>query len=340
MSNINQIDTSSIKKILIIQLKPFGDVFITTSTLEAIKKHLPHAEISYLVYKPYHNVLYKHPYIDHIIDVDKGKGWKYYQNRIKTFYKINRMHFDLVIDHQNNVNTQIITLLSKAKYRLGWSHGRYAFVYNFKIHKGKARYHGSQKFNMLAPLGIPEQPFKYYYHITDESYSYIDKWMSYEGLNDRDFVVFSPGSPVPYKKWGLKYYAMLGDLIQTEYKLPIVLLWAKNEYIDCCAIDELMRYKPIMAPVTDLNQGMALLTKAKLLVCNDGGLNHISSATETTTIAIFGGRTSPVSWSPAQVFSHHHHLYNPDNKKGDDSFGISPEEVIKKIKEIFNHTKD
>jgi len=335
MSSIKPIDTLKIKKILIIQLQPFGDVFISTSVLEVIKRHIPEVEIYYLAYEPYHKVLQNHPYIDHIIAVEKGKGIKYYINRLKTFYSINRLHFDLVIDNQNNPNTQIISFLSGARHRIGWSHGQYAFLYNYKVTKGKARYHGSQKFDLLLPLGILEQPFKYYYHIREESIQYISEWLISTELNERDFVVFSPGSPVAWKKWGLGHYAALGDLIWGEFGLPVVLLWAKSEYADCCAISDSMLHKPIMAPETDLNQAMALLKQAKLLVCNDGGLNHLSCATETNTIAIFG-RTNPVHWSPASVFSHHHHLFNANYQKDlDDSFAITPEDVINKMKEIL-----
>jgi len=338
MSSIKPIDTSKIKKILIIQLQPFGDVFISTSITEAIKRHIPHAEIYYLAYKPYYNVLLNHPYIDHIIPVEKGTGFKYYINRVKTLYSINRLRFDLVIDLQNNPNTQIITFLSRAKYRVGWEYGQYAFLYNYKATKGKARYHGSQKFDMLLPLGIPEQPFKYYYHITEGSIQYINNWLSNVGLREQGFLMFSPGSPVVWKKWGLDHYSALGDLIWEEFRLPIVLLWAKSEYEDCCVICDNMTHKPIMAPETDLNQAMALLKQAKLLICNDGGLNHISCAIETKTIAIFG-HTNPIHWSPTSVFSHHQHLFNANYQKElDDSFGISPEDVMKKIMEFLKQT--
>jgi len=335
MSSIKPIDTSKIKKILIIQLQPFGDVFIATSPLEALKKHIPQAEIYFLVYKPYHKVLENHPYIDHIIAINKGKGWKYYINRITTFFHIYKQHFDIVIDQQTNPNTQIISFLSGARHRIGTMRGQFAFVYNHKVPRGKAKYSGCSKFDLLSPLGISEQPFKYYYHIKDKAHHYIQEWLNNFGLTNKDFIIFSPGSPETWKKWRGTYYAALGDLIWKELGLQIVLLWAKSEYEDCYAITELMVHKPLLAPETDLNQAMALLCKTKLLVCNDGGLNHISCATETPTIAIFGC-TNPVHWSPATVFTHHRHLYNTDSqKRKDDNFGITPEDVVREIRDFL-----
>jgi len=262
MPNIKPIDISRVKKILIIHLQTFGDTIIATSILEALSKHMPQAEISWLVYKPYQTVLYKHPYIKDIISVPKGVGWRYLLNRITTFSKISVMHFDMVIDLQNNPNTQIITLLSLAKYRIGYSDGQYAFVYNYKVTRGPYRFMGCQKFDFLTPFGIPEQPYKYYYHIFKESVQYIEEWLNNTGLDKQEFVVFSPGSPVARKKWRMEHYVTLGDLVWENLRLPVVLLWAKNEYQDCCVISEHMKKKPIMAPETDMNQAMALLNKA------------------------------------------------------------------------------
>jgi len=192
---------------------------------------------------------------------------------------------------------------------------------------------GCQKFDFLTPLGIPEQPFQLFYHIIPESHQYIEEWLKKENLFEQKFVVFAPSGPTAKKKWGNSCFATLGDLIWEYYQLPIVLVGAKNEHTDCTAIFEMMKHKPYIAPDTDWNRLVALLPKAELLICNDSGINHVSCATETKTIAIFGP-TDPIRWSPASVFTHHHHLYNPDYIEGDDSFGITPKEVMEKIKEI------
>jgi len=318
------------------QLQVFGDVLIATSILEALKQNIPHVKIYFLVYKPYDIVLYKHPFIDHILAVCKGKGWRYYINRVRTFIQINRLHFDLVIDLQNNPNTQIISFLSGAKYRIGWKRGQYAFFYNYKVLRGaEEMYQGDRAFNLISPLGISYQPYKYYFHIKEESHFYIDNWLKQMGLDIKGFVAMAPGSTARWKKWGAKYYATLGDMIWEKFGLIVVLLGAKNEYADCSSVYELMNHKPIIAPETDINQALALLSRAKLFVCNDCGLNHLTCATETPTIAIFGmSYQNTIHWSPVVVSRCHHHLYHPDfPKDAENSFGITPEEVVRKIRE-------
>ena len=326
--------TNSIKKILVIQFSPFGDVFLASSTFETIKKNLPDAELFFLTKQPYHEAVMDHPFLDGIITFKHEKGIKYFIERCKLFKKIRDLKFDLVIDQQNNPGSQQISLFSGAKYRIGLSDGQFAFAYNYKVMRDTDKYSGSQKFDLLKPLGIKEGNWVFHFTISQNSISFIDNWLESVCLNDKNYVVMAPGSPVQYKKWRNNYFASLGDLIEDNLDFHVVLLGTKKEQYDCKNVYEHMKNKPIIAPEMTLNQAVALLKKAKFLVCNDGGLNHISCATETTTFAIFG-TTNHVHWSPASVFGHHIHLIKPGYpSKKDDSFGISPQTVLEKIMEF------
>jgi ADP-heptose:LPS heptosyltransferase len=96
-----------------------------------------------------------------------------------------------------------------------------------------------------------------------------------------------------------------------------------------------MQTQAIVAPPTDLHQGAALLKRCRMLVSNDGGINHLAVTTETETLAIFGD-TDPVVWSPASVFAHHHHLYNPESRPGSDrTFGVSAEAAFAEVLRIL-----
>jgi ADP-heptose:LPS heptosyltransferase len=96
----------------------------------------------------------------------------------------------------------------------------------------------------------------------------------------------------------------------------------------------MMKTTPIIAPPTDLGQAAALLERVRLLVCNDGGLNHLAVATETPTLAIFGA-TDPTVWSAASVFPHHRHLHDPASSPGDDTFGISAEDAFEEVRRML-----
>jgi ADP-heptose:LPS heptosyltransferase len=333
----------SIRNILIIQLGPFGDALLTTSYFGTLKRRLPGVRIHYLVKEPYDQVLRGHPLIDEILVIPRRRGIGYALERINTVRRIRRRRFDLVIDQQNMPSSQQLTLLSGAAYRLGYRDARLSWAYNLKAGRGPLRYSASRKYDILEPLGIREEPYRLIFNIPEDAQQSMDAWLNDTGLGYGEVVCISPGSPVRHKRWSLASYARLADLIEegagngTNKRAgrTVVLLWGPDERSDADSVASLMETEVHLAPPTDLHQAAALVKRCRLLICNDGGLNHIAVATGTPTLAIFGP-TDPVVWSPASVFEYHHHLHSPGfDSRRDDSFGISPEMAFEKVQEIL-----
>jgi heptosyltransferase-2 len=281
-------------------------------------------------------ILEGHPLISEIVTMPRRKGWRYYVDRIMTFYEIRKRKYDLVIDHKDVPGTVQISLISGAPLKLGYINGKGRRFYNLLADRGETKYSASKKFDILKPLGIEEKEYSLYFKIKDEAKEYIRKWIVKENLNNEKFICISPGSPVLGKAWKPSNFARLADLILKNTNYKVILLWAPNEYDNVMNVQNEMAEAPIFAPRTDINQAAALLKYCELLICNDGGLNHLSVAINVPSLAIFG-MTSPKAWSPQGVFENHYHLHNPNwefNRSFD--FGITPEEAFEKTKEILN----
>ena len=329
------IDLNQIKKVLIIQIRPFGDVLLNTSYFPFLRKKLPDAKIDFLVCRPYHKVLENNPYIDDVVVFRKEKGIRYSLERIKLLIRINRSKYDLIIDQLQGTTSAQVTLFSRAKYRIAYSHVRWKFLYNIRVASKKQRYSASMKFDLLKPLGIEENPYQLYYYIKPESIAYIDKWMAKANLTRQKFICLSPGSPRNRKKWKAENFAKLADLILEKTDRKVILLWGPDEKNDVINVSNSMKKKPIVALPTNFNEAAAMLKKSELLICNDGGLNHLSVAVGTPSLAIFGN-TNPLNWSPDN-FLGHYYLFNENfNSSKDNSFGISPEMAFGKVKLILN----
>lgn len=327
----------NVRRILVIQLGPFGDGLLTTSYFASLKKAFPFAQLHYLIKEPYHRSVIRHPLVDKLVTIPRHNSFSGdFVERIKVLRTLRRERYDLVIDSQNKPSSQYLTLLSGAGIRLGYDHRRWmSWVYNLRASKGRQRYQASMRFDILKPLGIEEEPFQLYFPIPDEDQAYIDQWLEQEALARQKFVVISPGSRQERKKWRTDYYAEVADRIQVDLGLPVVLLWAPEEWPDVEYLSKQMQTSALIAPPTTLEQGVALLNRCRLLLCNDSGLNHMSVTTSTPTLAMFGPM-NPVQWSPASAFPHHHHLHVPGGATADDnSFGITPAMVYEKVQAIL-----
>jgi ADP-heptose:LPS heptosyltransferase len=326
----------SVRKILVIQLAPFGDVLLTTSYFESLKERMPRARIYYLVKEPYHKIVENHPFIDRILVLKKRSGIRYVLERLRLFKRIHDLGFDLVIDQQNLPSTQEMTLFSGAKHRLGYEDERFRFVYNLRAKRGKIEYSASERFSILGPLGITRRKYRLYFTVPAGAARTVDSWLAGQKLPPDRLVCISPGSPMRRKKWRLEHYSRLADLIQKRLRYRVILLWGPKELEDARTVLRLMRTEAILAPPTDLQHAAALIKRCRLLVCNDGGLNHLAATTQTPTLAVFG-TTHPEYWSPAGEYSDRHtHLFNPDaDSSADDSFGISPETAFAEARKII-----
>jgi len=333
MSITKKPDPSSVKKILAIQLGPFGDVFLTTSYFEHLKKHFHKAQLSYMTKEKYKIIVENHPYIDDYILLHEEQGIDYYLERLRKIKEIRVENFDIVIDQQNKNSTRLFTLFSGARWKVGYEDARCSWVYNVKANRGPEIYNPSKRFDMIKPLGIEPDSYQLYYSVSNDSEKYIKKWLHKNQI--RKFFVLSSGSPVEWKKWNIKNYARLADLIVRNYELTPIWLWGPDEKKDAEKGAKLMQEDSFIAPPTSLNQAAALLKQAELFICNDGGINHLAVTTGVKTIALFGA-TDPHVWSPASEFENHHHMYNPKhNSKEDNSFGYTPEEVLKQVENIL-----
>lgn len=330
------VNLNEIKRILIIQYQPFGDVLLNTGYLPFLREKFKDAKIDFLVREPYQKAISENPWLDELVTFKNGEGFNYFVKRLQLIKKIRNRKYDLIIDQIRNTGSAQITLFSGAKYKLGFINQRWRSIYNLRPKRGPLRYYSAMKFDTLAPLGITEQPHKVFFSINEDSNSYVDNWINESGLQKDKLICFSPGSPIKLKKWSVESYARLADYFQKNGAYKVVLMWAPNEKKDVEYVASLMQTKPYIAPATTFNQAAAMLKRCKLLVCNDGGLNHLSVATETPSIAFFG-KHKPERWNP-EIFKGHIAFYNEEsNPERDATLGIEVEDVFNKATTLLKN---
>ncbi len=331
MLNINK---SEVKRVLNIQFEPYGDVLLSTSYLEALKDYFPNVKIDYLVSKKYAEILKNNPFISEVIAVPNKGGLSYFTGRLKAIWHIRKKKYDIIIDPQGNPGSAQVIIFSGAKYKLGWTNRRWGFVYNYTTEEKNYRYHASLRFDLLSPLGIKEQPYKLFYFIKKDSLAYIDNWLNSTSLKDEKIICISPAGPKESRNWDPDCYARFADIVLERTKYKVVFIWAPDELEYVKMIISKMKHEPVLAPPTTFNQAAAFLKRSFILVCNNGGMLHLSVATETPSLSIFR-HSSITVWSPQDVFPLHYHVHNPHWEPGPErTFGVEPEVVFEKFQAL------
>lgn len=326
---------ATIKKILIVQHKPFGDILLNTGYLPELRRKFPKAQIDYLIQRPYITVLEDNPHLDNLVIMEKREGIGYYLEQILIIFKIRKRKYDLIIDQLRGTSSARIVMCSGIKYRLGFNKKRWNKVYNVRVNSKEKRYHGRMKFDLLAPLGIDEVEHNLEYVVKQESYEFIESWLKSKNLIDEKIVLFSPGTPVKRKQWALENYALLGDLIHENTDFKIVIVWAPDEMDDVNHVKKLMRTEPVIAPATTFNQAAALLNYVSMLICNDGGITHVAVSQNTPTITIVCPTSDPLKWT---AWHKDIHIYfRGEHVEGEKyhGFNVSAQQVFDKFLDFF-----
>lgn len=334
---LNRDQLASIHKILIIQQKPFGDILLNTGYLPELRRHFPKARIDYLIQRPYITILKNNPHLDNLIIMEKppGRGPRYYYAQLKAAITVRKGSYDLIIDQLRGTSSARVIMLSGAPYRLGWIKKRWNFLYNIQIPKAEIRYKSYYKFDLLAPLGIKTKDHGLEYKIEKSSLAMIENWLDVVGLESGKFIVLSPGTPVKGKQWYLDGYVQLADRIASQTDFSVVLLWGPHEKKDAEYVQAQMKNRSILAPPTSFNEAGALLRSARLLVTNDGGINHLAVSQKTPSISIFGPLSNPLKWC---AWHRKEYLYLNDwefKDRRDNSFNITPDQVFEKVQELL-----
>jgi ADP-heptose:LPS heptosyltransferase len=332
---------NDIRKILIIQFRPFGDILLSTSYLPYLKAKFPEAEICYVCNPPFHTIIEKHPFIDRIITIPSYKKiWRFFQ--ISSWLKIRKEKFDLIIDHQNGTESKLFVLFSGAKYRLGWSDGKWSFALNIKAPITPEIYSAYRNLYMPKPLGIEENTCKLIVTISEEGKKLCKEFWDKHNLNNKLVIGIEASCREPRKRWYLEGFEAFIRKLLTKTNASIVLISAPAERKDLEKLSTMLQSDRVFIapPTATMREAAALVEKFDLLVCNEGAMNHLSCATNTPALCLIG-KTDHLRWSPMGFFEHHRHLKNLDwnpNQSKHYNFGISPDLVydttIEMLKEV------
>ena len=339
-------------KILLIRTSSIGDIIFSLPFVCSIKKSFPQAEITWFVEKKYSSILKNDNCIDHIIcwpredwsNLFKTKKILLLITSIIRFIKLLRnIEYDLVIDLQGLLRTNIFTRLANSKKRISLGSEFCGFLFCNEIfprdHKSKrisSEYlalakHMKFKYEEFEPRFIlPKDNEKLVY----DKFSFLNKISS-------NFFTINPFTTRNKKHWSNLHWNELVELLIKKYQIKCIVLGGElNTYQE--KLIEILEDKVInLTGQTSLIEAAGIINLSRFVVGVDTGLTHMSISLNKATIALFGNtcpyldpinQNSKVMWvnkscSPCKLLPENNEVYTCLN-------GIHPELIIKEIEKI------
>ena len=273
------------KKICIIHLNQIGDLIFSLPLLKALRENHPSASIHSLV-KPYlQELLVDSPFVDMVIPRKSGLTAKF-----NLFKNIRKNNYDLVISLARAEECLMLTGLSRAKIKAGFSYFPWDLCLNIKEQiEGHNSWYNNAK--LLKRLNITVTKTDYVGLLN------VNKNKSDLNLPEK-FVIISPGTSKRRltKTWQKEKFAELMLLLKEKYRLSAVLIGGMDNQEYNSEIIRILEKKDREKNSDLLNLtgkiGLAslcsVIKRASLFVGIDSGVMHMASCLDIPVVGLFG----------------------------------------------------
>jgi heptosyltransferase-2 len=313
MTNVH---AESIKRVVVRGTNWVGDSVMTVPALRALRRVLPHANITLAIRPGAKGIFSEADFIDDVLVYDRKNAFSV----IPQVREWRRRKFDLAVLFQNAFEAALIPFLAGVPFRLGyatesrqallthplelpdWRSSRHeVFYYLYLVTALEQMLFGTSSICEAEPDASIQ--------ISETRKAEAGDLLRAYGIREEDAVVaICPGSVNSRaKRWPAEAYAALADRL-IESRRRVLLIGSREEAEVSKEVMSRMRYEPVvLTGKTTLDQVTAVLATVDLIVTNDTGPAHIGAALDRPTLVIFGP-TNPLTTRPfspaAEILRH------------------------------------
>jgi len=339
-------------KVLIVRLSSLGDIIHTLPAFAALRANLPDAEITWLVEDKGREVLELVPGLDRIVSVSAKKwGWfsRALRRELRRVAASIRERDQTALDFQGLIKSGLLTWLSRARRRVGFARSdlREPLAGIFYNRQAPAFAPGghviAKNLNLLKSLNIKVEKYKFPLDIPPELREQVRSKLEPLGIaGNEPLVVLNVGAAWETKRWPADHWSSLVDEL-SSLRIFFLLLWGSETERSLAREISLQTGIPI-SPFFSLQEVMALLREADLVVSGDTFALQAACALSRPVVALFGptnpGRNGPFREEDKVAFhplpcSHCYRRTCPQVKC---MTAISPEEVASLCRERLEKT--
>jgi heptosyltransferase-2 len=280
------------KKLLIIQTAFIGDVILATGLIEKLGAFYPHLKIDFLLRKGNESLLQSHPKLNEVLIWDK-KGGKY-SNLYKTWRKIRKNNYDVVINLQRFLSSGLLSAFSGASRIVGFDKNPMALLFTerfpHEIHTTKQSPHEVERNHQLIRSLTDNKVANPKLYPVMKDFALVRE--------DEAYVTISPTSVWFTKQWPAEKWIDLINRLPKDNK--IFLLGAPSDKDACSHIANTSTHPnvEVKAGTLSLLQSAALMKGAMMNYVNDSAPLHLASSMNAPVTAVFLSTVPEFGFAP------------------------------------------
>jgi len=277
--------------ICIMRLSAIGDVTHVVPVVNAIHAHMPQAKITWIIGKLEARLLSGLPGVELIV-FDKKAGYGAFRQLRQA---LKGRKFDVLLHMQVAARANLLSKLVKAPLRIGWDkprwRDRHQWFINQSVESVVEQHQVDAFLEFARALGVPTGPPVWNLPVSTEDSDWAKKVLG----DGPPILMISPCSSHQLRNWQPARYAEVADHAISELNMRVVLTGGPStlESQTGQEIESAMSHKPQNLIGKDtINQSVALLKQATVVLSPDSGPAHLASALGIPVIGLYAATPS------------------------------------------------
>jgi lipopolysaccharide heptosyltransferase II len=307
-------------RILLVRLRPIGDVVFTTPLLSALRRQYPEAHLTYVVEPDAAPIVEGNPHLNEVIVVPRSRGLSRIGDDIAMGRQLARGGYNLAIDLHGGPRGAWLAWASRAPRRIGYGMPGRSWMYTDAVPRSRQltpRHSVMNQWDLLAPLGIPPLDAAHDpVHMPDDVNAgrRVDAQLTASGVSAANsLIVIHVSASTRFKRWPEdSFVSLVVALVQQEGSRRVFLTSGPSDAAAAQRIAEAARrnlgsmsgglLESRTLPLTELR---ALIARAALFIGGDSGPLHIAATTSVPIVELLGPTLAERSypWRDPRWFS-------------------------------------
>jgi heptosyltransferase-1 len=299
-------------KILIVKTSSLGDIIQAFPVLDYLRSRFPHAQIDWVVEKPFSELVQGHPAVSNVLYVHTKKWRKIFPLRenwrdiCETFSSLRKVTYDVIFDLQGNSKSGLIVGMAKGIKKVGFGWNSVPEWPNLLV--SNVKFDPPVGYNIREDyLAIPQQffndftyvPQKILLNISEENQACVKSL-----LTSGKTVLVCPGTIWRNKQLPEKTLIELLRMIQERFACRYLFIWGSSDEKEIVQRlhTQLIQNSQIVdkLPLPLLQN---LMSQVDLVLAMDSLPLHLAGTTGTPTFSIFGASLA-LKYQPLGTQSH------------------------------------
>lgn len=292
------------KKILIANIFGIGDVLFTAPLIANLRKRFGGVDVGYLCNARTRDVARLIPGVNDVFVYEKDFYTRLWSASKKRFFaelkalfgNIKQKRYEAVFDLTLSREFGLGFLLAGVPKRIGLDYKKRGVFLTDKIPlTGFSGRHVAEHYlDLLGAVGV-EPEIKDMSIVPDPALEgWLEKYLSDKKIKNGKFVAVIPGGGASWgkqasrKRWYAEGFTQAADMIAAGGRDVAVLGDSSEKDLAGYVASGMIRPPRLVETALSLRQYVSLISRAELVLCNDGGPLHLASALGVKTVSVFG----------------------------------------------------